>query len=109
MGRAPPGDERVVLPVLEVAYESRGVTEPQHEAAVLEADRGVAVQLVATRPGVSPERERRSGELAPRASPGALDRVRPGAHDLLRLGECGPPVGRPRADDRVQPTVRHGR
>src|SRR5437660_9267998 len=59
MGRAPPGDERVVLPVLEVAYESRGVTEPHPKAPVIEADRGVAVRLFAVRPGVSPERDRR--------------------------------------------------
>src|SRR5207249_11984286 len=84
---APAGDERVVLPMLEIAYEGRRMTEPQHEAAVLEGDRGVAVQVVTVRPAVSRKRERRSGERVARACSGAHDRIRRRAPQLLGLGE----------------------
>src|ERR1700704_2543371 len=44
--RAPARDERVVLPVLEVAAERGRAAEPEDEPAILECQAGVPVQLV---------------------------------------------------------------
>src|SRR3989442_7333177 len=54
--RAPARDERVVVPVLEIAHERGRAAEPEDEPAVLECHAGVAIQLVAVRARVPGER-----------------------------------------------------
>src|SRR3989441_346483 len=85
VGRPPVRDERVVLPVLELARERGGVAEPEHQAAVLERDGRVTVEIVAVSPGVLLEGKRRLGQGVPRDAPRRQDRVRAGPIQAGRL------------------------
>src|SRR2546422_7227263 len=92
VGRPPVRDERVVLPVLEVACERGGVAEPEHQATVLERDGRIAVEIVAVSPGVLLEGKRGLGQGVPRDAPRRQDRVRAGPIQAGPLGEPRYPV-----------------